>query len=324
MDWLSLTLHVNMRECWHYLQALRIKPDDLQERSHGITGYTQSFAGPGGLLIGTAPANGNHTMIALPGEACALFGSELIGQLLSDVFIDAEFNGLRYNITRADFAVDTQRFMAKDVAAAIEHPESPAVLGVKMVQKYEQLRGFDELQGAGMTVYLGAPSSSKRMRIYHKTDGTTFGEDVPFTRLELQFRGVHALQTVKDWHQAKGPEIGALVKGWLKALIDLPGVDWWEAFTEGLPAIKLSRPKVQSDVMRSAKWIDQQVPRALAMAAIGLNGLNNDSLSEFMTRLLNQGQERLTKQDRRAIERHWSSLPEYRVNEQAQPEYQQA
>lgn len=304
MDWLSLVLHVNMSECLRYLQALNIKPDDLQERSNGTVGYTQSFIGPGGLLIGTAPANGNHTLISLPGTACALFGPDLIGQLLSDVLIDAQFHGLRYNVTRADFAVDTLRFQAKDIANAIEHPESPAVLGVQMVQKYEQLRG-----GAGLTVYLGAPSSSKRMRIYHKTNGTTYGEDTPFTRLELQFRGKHALHAVKCWHQAKGAEIGQLVKGWLIALIDLPGVSWWETFTEGLPAIKLSMPKVTSDVMRSAKWIDQQVPRALTLAAIGLTGGDNGKIGEFLEGLIYKGQEKLTKRDWKAIQRYWSLSP---------------
>lgn len=298
MDWLSLVLHVNMSEALRYLQALQLRSDDLQEREGGIVGYTKSFTGPGGLLIGTEPTNGNHTLISLPGTACSTFGPARIGQLLSDVLIDAHFNGLKFNVTRVDFAVDTLRFHAKDVAAAIECEDSPAVLGVEMVQKYEQLRG-----GEGMTVYLGAPSSSKRMRIYHKTNGTTYGEGKPFTRLELQFRGKHALLATRAWHQARESEIGELVKGWLKALIDLPGVSWWEDFTEGLPGIKLRIPKVNSDVMRSAKWIEQQMVRSLTLAAVGLSGGEYERIGDYLASLIDG--DKLTKQDWKAIERHW-------------------
>lgn len=165
IDWFQATVHTSTEEL---LGALLTLPDATIESTRGRLGYKRGFKilteffevtvldlGPGGYPHVVASGSG-------AGDVRALVTSRFTG-----------------NATRIDVARDALEQWADSYARveqwAEDHPHS------KIMHVGDYMRGEE-----GRTVYIGAASSERRVRMYEK--GKQLGERRDWIRVELQLR----------------------------------------------------------------------------------------------------------------------------------------
>ena len=289
VDWLHGTFLDPDTSIDQALDYVRFLFGEIVPLDRGFRGYANS-----GVILGTGrvawdydrPDMGVH--VDLPGSA--------LGELRRSI---TDFEGmLRFMVdvgfvfTRCDSAVD-DRDGVLDVATIRKAVES----GDYASRWHKASRTYN-LRGAGDTIYLGAPTSDSRLRIYDKAAEQGL-EGVHWVRVELQFRRglAHAmvLRLVED-----GPDVVLSV---LRGCVDFkePGGDsnvarrrsasWWVRFLRAREKLRLVLPRVAQTLEGVRRWIEHQVAPSLALLVKAEGGA-----LDWLISVIHEGERRLTPQ----------------------------
>ena len=148
------------------------------------------------------------------------------------------------------------------------------------------LNGKDK---AGATVYIGAPSSEFRVRIYDKA--LEQGVEGHWIRVELVMRSANANAFVEDMTNSENVgKLAAQVINDKFSFIERDDsnisrctvCDWWQNFVDELDKVRLvSRDVIQHGVERIRSWIENQVGPALyvLMQTMGISDIDNIAAS---------------------------------------------
>ena len=283
IDTLTAVLHhVTIEQVAGLLRANGF--DTLTKREFGSRWCEEFYDGAHGLRVEIVPRDKSqdYATISLMGEGCQWLGSAGVRKLLHDVVLLCTSNGSKFNVPRFDVATDTQQFPAAWFETALRSGA---------IERRSQKHRVYSSDGDGLTVYLGSPTSDKQWRVYHKTDGSTFGEGVAFTRVEQQFRGKVAHETalmymafdLEDW----GRITAALLNGYATV-----NKRWWRAFVGSVEKAAVVVRRVRSTVEKTKAWLERQVAPALALVVDAMSHAVNGSGRAFIEVLLMDGRER--------------------------------
>ena len=139
--------------------------------------------------------------------------------------------------------------------------------------KQSTVISFDGTQRNGATAYLGAASSSFRVRIYDKA--LEQGEPGHWIRVELVMRSKNANAFVQNMTTSENVgRLAAQVINDKFSFIDRDDGNitrctvcpWWQSFVDELEAVRLvAREVIQHSVERIGNWVEAQVGPSLAI-----------------------------------------------------------
>lgn len=248
--------------------------------------------------------------VSMPGSGCRTYENMSVfrfkqdgafAYLLNMVYLNPDIN-----VTRVDLAVD----------------DHSGTLDMDTIIQYKSDRGIDsrittfdvhiserEGQYRGQTLYIGAPSSPFRIRIYDKAkeqfEPGEPGYNNPWVRVEMVMRGKLAQGFVAAY--CNSDDLGQLASGILNDHIRFIERDdsnitrcstaqFWLDFLESVAAVKLLLPEpMQHTIERSKDWLMYQIAPSLAMyeQAYGTGGL---------IELLKFGRQRMSAKHRAILE----------------------
>lgn len=214
--------------------------------------------------------------LELTGQGC----KELVQLTANDsIFYDILKNRVatKTNLTRIDIAVDDHSGLLDldTIAAKVEHGEIRTRLRAKT-----ELRGLADTEGH--TIYIGAPSSNTRIRIYDKQ--AQMQTVSPWVRVEMVLRHGDAqrfqslvLDSVPVDAPNRNQEIALLGVSVLRdklAFIELvdanisrcPESPWWTEFLAGAQAVHLEGQPVEIPSLEQASaWMHKQAAPTLTL-----------------------------------------------------------
>lgn len=270
IDWLSFTLRdrSDLRGAASFIAGV-FGGDVASAVEGGLFGYTQQVMvlGSGRVLWNPdRPDMGVHVMLGSKAlQRCGMAPLALLGML-------ADLGAV---VTRLDVCVDTEGFSIDTFWDAIQAGQLVSMLrrGVRV----EQFSAQDGSSLPGMTIYLGAPTSDRRVRIYDKAAEQGLAEGV-WTRFEVQHRGDHAQRAAE--HLLSGASASDLLVS--AADFRVVGSDsnssrraragWWASIVEGASKLSFAVEDVVRSVQQVAAWVDRQIGSSLAMLTIAANG----------------------------------------------------
>jgi len=172
IDFLSFTLHNGGLPL--AFKTLRNPPENLQPRDKGLYGYKFSFVCPGVTVLYSPDRPEVH--IQLTSLACRYYGSKLTEMVPPDAVV-----------TRCDLRCDVfNGLLSVDEIWGLLRQGNY----VSTFRSIVSITRIESDEYAGGTVYLGAPSSDVRLRIYDKGhEQKTTKNPLQWVRYEFQFRG---------------------------------------------------------------------------------------------------------------------------------------
>lgn len=174
------------------------------------------------------------------------------------------------NVSRIDIACDDRagHLNMDDILNKVQTNEVNSRMA-----KRSTVISFDGTQRNGATAYIGAPSSSFRVRIYDKA--LEQGEPGHWVRVELVMRGKNSKSFVE---QMTGSEnVGKLAAQVINdkfSFIDRDDSNitrctvcpWWQSFVDELESVRLvAREVIQHTVEQIGNWVEAQVGPSLAI-----------------------------------------------------------
>lgn len=253
---------------------------EWREQSHGL-GWYQGWAklGTRGSSVQWLPANAGpervgevHVMI-VQGD-CDALGWDWLAATARRVF------GLGGHFSRADGYYDDR---ARRASADLVVAAGRAGRYVSHVRQ-ENIRFEGTCAQDGPTgVYVGAPKSPRRLRVYDKDhERRRAGEQVPDGtygyRWELQCRDEWADSLVRTVLLAPADERGRAFAAAVAGLIDFrdredggphgdraPRLAWWQELVGDVERARLAVAEAADSLMRRAKWFRKQVAPTLAL-----------------------------------------------------------
>ena len=174
------------------------------------------------------------------------------------------------NISRIDIACDDREghLSMDDIVRKVQGNEINSRLSRRTL--YQSYNGT---QNAGITAYIGAPSSDFRIRIYDKAAES--GTDGHWVRVELVMRGKNA--NAFGAQLTNSETVGKLAAQVLNDKFSFIEKDdsnitrctvcsWWASFVDELEAVRLvARCVVQHSVEQVHNWVEAQVGPSLAI-----------------------------------------------------------
>ena len=174
------------------------------------------------------------------------------------------------NISRIDIACDDREgyLNMEGIVGKVMANEVNSRMAKRSV-----VASFDGVQRSGSTVYIGAPSSDFRVRIYDKA--LEEGVEGHWVRVELVMRGKNANAFVEQMTNAE--TVGKLAAQVINDKFSFIERDdsnisrcsvcrWWLSFVDELEAVRLvARCVVQHAVERIDNWVEAQVAPSLAV-----------------------------------------------------------
>lgn len=174
------------------------------------------------------------------------------------------------NISRIDIACDDREgyLDMEEIVGKVMANEVNSRMAKRSV-----VASFDGVQRSGSTVYIGAPSSDFRVRIYDKA--LEEGVDGHWVRVELVMRGKNANAFVEQMTNAE--TVGKLAAQVINDKFSFIERDdsnisrcsvcrWWLSFVDELEAVRLvARCVIQHAVERIDSWVEAQVGPSLAV-----------------------------------------------------------
>ena len=135
-------------------------PGDWIEQEQGFKSYRRSLIGPANARLYFDPRNGSDFNLSLSGKACQRAGTERL-QTFFPSFVDAGAKARRVDLALDDYEkrITPARFL-EELRGPNKVTHSRKALTISGVVIGE----FD----TGETVYLGAPKSARRLRVYDK------------------------------------------------------------------------------------------------------------------------------------------------------------
>ena len=174
------------------------------------------------------------------------------------------------NVSRIDIACDDRKgfLNMEEIVEKVQANEINSRMTKRSV-----IVSFDGTQRSGSTIYLGAPSSDFRVRIYDKA--LEEGVDGHWIRVELVMRHKNAAAFVAQMNSA--PSVGKLAAQVVNDKFSFIERDdsnitrctvcgWWQSFVDELESVRLvARCVIQHSVERIENWIESQVGPSLAV-----------------------------------------------------------
>lgn len=281
VDW--LTFSVKRKEPREVIREfLGLDPSLFQEEGYGLMGYTRVLKFSN-ILVCYEPREDGYFQdmgicVSMSGNGCRTFESlsKLSGQkqgLESSAF-PALFQLLMAeegaNISRIDIACDDRDgYLDMD---EIVHKIQTNEVNSRMAKR-SVIVSYDGAQRGGTTVYLGAPSSDFRVRIYDKAKEE--GIDGHWIRVELVMRHKNSAAFVAQAVDCESVgKLAAQVINDKFSFIDRDDTNitrctvcsWWLRFVDELEAVRLvARCVIQHRVEQIDDWVIHQVGPSLAV-----------------------------------------------------------
>jgi len=277
---------------------LGMDPDLFQETGYSLLGYNRVLRFSD-ICVCCEPRENEYfksmgVCVSMSGNGCRAFEtmSKLKGtqQGTESVAFPALFQKLTAdetaNISRVDVACDDREGYL-DMDKIIDKTRSNEI-NSRMLRRTINF-SLNGIQKAGATVYIGAPSSSFRVRIYDKA--LEQGEDGHWVRVELVMRAENANAFVEEMTRAESVgKLAAQVINDKFSFIERDDsnisrctvCDWWENFVDELEAVRLvARCVIQHGVDHVRNWVESQVGPSLyvLMKTIGLIDIYNIAAS---------------------------------------------
>jgi len=273
VDWYSVTLHptegipVDVPQIQLAASlALGCEPGDWVETGSGSYGYQKGMVGPGGARLWWDAPGRNDFHVSFPGQACQLAGQD---RLVSFMRYTLGHGG---KPTRCDTAIDDygriiepgQVLETLQGSAAVTHAQ-------KVLTQRGGVVGSKELTGA--TVYLGAPGSRQRLRVYDK--GLESGGAMDCIRWELESKKEAAETMVaglayQNW--------GEVMASRLVGFVDFRDADshsevekrqrlaWFQELVGLARKASAYLPKAAKTALDLIAWLDRSIGPSLAVA----------------------------------------------------------
>ncbi|MCQ5129824.1 replication initiation factor domain-containing protein [Butyricicoccus faecihominis] len=330
-------------ECKNLIDYLTIRwagksdPDEVVEQlgldpalfeireSSPLPGYRRSkvFGGiavcydSSGLFPDTKDSNHNSkspeqmgVCVSMPGSGCRTFENMSVfrfksegafAYLLQLVYLNPDINA-----TRVDLAVDDHSGTL-DMDTIIRYKSAQCI--DSRITSFDVHISEKEGKCRGQTLYIGAPTSPFRIRIYDKAkeqfEPGEQGYNEPWVRVEMVMRGKLAQGFVAAY--CNSDDLGQLASGILNDHIRFIERDdsnitrcstaqFWLDFLQSVEAVKLLLPEpIQHTIERSKEWLMYQIAPSLAMydQAFGTGGL---------IELLKFGRQRMSAKHRAILE----------------------
>lgn len=284
IHWFAITIHQDFEKIKeHWSMFFHLGLGVLVDKGHGARGYKQIAEALQGAKVYydhvTAKAGKDHCHIEIPGSACEAVLPSVFPELVNYLIQ----NNIRFSIKRADFAFDGVPFspqefyeglLSDNLISLIKRDPSLENESIRKSESPCRLRENGEV--GTTTVYAGAPSSQRMVRVYDKRGDT---------RLELQLRDERADAVCQEVFAHPWSEWEFIVKAHLRQFIDFKSTDWWAVFVclSHRADLKISSARRLS-LSRMENWFDRQVVVALSVyqdvwgkdeANYRLNGLVN-------------------------------------------------
>jgi len=160
------------------------------------------------------------------------------------------------NVTRIDIAVDCQRGYL-DFDAVVQALQSD-----QAITKAERVDRFQGIDSRADTIYLGSPTSARRLRIYDKASEQKM-TDFEWTRIELQSRKPFADETRSALVSSDFSE--QTIPGIICGFLDLPTVPDWQTIFHGAPVLLTAPPKSRDGTIY---WLLKSAAPCLARAQV--------------------------------------------------------
>lgn len=224
--------------------------------------------------------------VSMSGEGCRTFEhmstlklkeGGAMAQLIQAVYLDPDAHA-----TRVDLAMDDHSGLL-DMDTIIEYSDNSQINS--RIRKTRVVSDRDGRNDLGKTLYIGAPSSAFRVRIYDKAkEQYAPGEDgysKPWIRVEFVMRGKHADGFIAAF--CNSDDLGKLAAGILNDHLRFIERDdsnitrcstaqWWLDFLDCVEAVKLFFPEpIQHTIDRSIEWLTYQCSPSMAtvLKAVG-------------------------------------------------------
>lgn len=294
IDWLEYTmptkigLNESMSEINYYINS------DYTPSPTGLQGYEHMLIGTGNskiLFSDTRP----ETHYILPGEWCQHVGTELCTILLS---------WIRNNdghLTRLDLAGDDydKRVYPKDIAKLCN--KGYLVSHFRYIETKERLKNNNN-----SLIYIGAPSSERRIRIYDKAEESNHKIDA--IRWEIVLRDKFANIANEQIQNINVPQTFVNM---LVSMIDFkeitkdytvtrrPRSPWFKEFVGEAEKSPYTHTRPISTIEQIEQWLKQQVSPSMAAVTLAHYG----DLSHIEN-LVSSGELRINKRHEIAINNH--------------------
>lgn len=297
LDWLRLTVWTDMEGIAPLLEIYGF-PNGLESAGYGGIGFRTIYQGSNGFQVYSDPVNSEkpYVSINMPSKAIQHIGLEAIMDGHSWL-CEAGLKGLRWNCTRIDLAFDTQGFSVKDFEAAYHDGNVKT-----RARKWKNISDSDD----GHTFYVGTRESMAMARVYHKMDGHSFGENVPFTRVELELKDDRAAFAVYEVLQAGFNDMAALAANILTGFMTVVS-EWWEKFMVDVKAawvrVRQNIPTVES----IKNWLYSQVATSLVTYIGAVSGGETHTIKGEIDKLITQGKKGLQN-------RHYEMMRNYQAD----------
>ena len=287
IDWLTFSIKNTEDPAQVIQKYLGLDPSLFQEAPYGLMGY-QRVLRFGDIQVLYDPRENEyfHDMgvcVNMSGNGCRAF--ETMSRLAIKGAKDTQgtpstafptlfqllaAEGENANISRIDIACDDREgyLCMDDIIRAVQEN----TINSRMMKRTLYL-GYDGIDRSGTTAYIGAESSSFRVRIYDKA--LERGESGHWIRVELVMKGENAQAFGQKLTNAEsvGKLAAQVINDKFSFIIrDDTNITrctvcpWWQAFVDELESVRLvARETVQHCVEHIASWVEAQVGPSLSI-----------------------------------------------------------
>ena len=286
IDWLTFSIKNIQNPTEVITKYLGLDPALFQEAPYGLMGY-QRILVFSDIRVLYEPRENQYfrdmgVCVTMSGNGCRTFetmskltfegakdrqGTESTAFPVLFQLLAADENA---NISRIDIACDDREgYLCMDdiVRAVRENTINSRLMRRTLFQSY------NGTQNSGITVYIGAPSSDFRVRIYDKA--LESGETGHWVRVELVMRGDNA--NAFGAQLTNTENVGKLAAQVINDKFSFIEKDdsnitrctvcpWWRQFVDELESVRLvARCVVQHSVDQVRNWVEAQVGPSLAI-----------------------------------------------------------
>lgn len=293
LDWWRCTVWLSFADLAPFLALLGVN-DGLVQLGHGGSGFRVIWSGLNGFQVYCEPTNNAavYCSVLIPSKAMQTIGL----QTLCTACVWLCENEVKWRVSRCDPALDTQKFSVDMFADAFL--EGVATTRASEWDEHKNSKG-------GHTFYVGSRESTAFLRVYHKTDGHSFGDEA-FTRVELELKSVRADMFFRALLAADMSEWAAIATEHLNGFIQLP-LSWWSEFLLTAKSAWLRLRRNIPTIEKAKNWIEKQVVPSLALVVGAVSGGDLDKMQEIFMGWLGDGR-------RRFNDRHEIMLEQYQAD----------
>lgn len=306
VDWLSLTVWCDEKTVRLYIRDFFGAQQEkaLEYSGHGGSLFNRLCVGLDGMQLYSEPLREiegkPYCSFRLPGSSLRAVGLSQV-QAFYEALIE---ENIHVTCTRMDTAFDTQTFTVGDFREAHFNMEVQT-----KSKNFKEFVTYAAEKITGHTLYFGSRQSETMLRVYLKTDGDSFGEGVPFTRVELELkgkRGAFAFVELMAWDMAHW----AVTAGqWLTAFVDV-AQDWWARFVEGFVSCWMAIKRKSSTMNKKRAWLLEQVSKTLATVVIADGGGDVDEMFVEFRKLVAEGWGKMSRREKDFV-KFWTEGDEY-------------